>query len=271
MSPPSGDAQPPSARSSGSYEQLVAEALAAPVQGWDFAWLAGRAVGSEPSWSYTDEVVALLPRAGRVLDIDTGGGEQLAQLHAICPLPAATTATEGWAPNLPVATGRLAPLGVQVLPAPDPHLPVPDASADLVLDRHGRLVADEVARVLAPGGHLVTEQVGSEDCADLNSSLGAPPAHALGSWTAQVAQQALTGAGLRVHVVREEWPALAFLDIGALVFHLRVVPWQVPDFSIERYDTALRAIDQRVRSEGGFRVRAHRFLLIADRVTTRRG
>jgi SAM-dependent methyltransferase len=137
-----------------TYERLVADAQAGAVQGWDFTWMAGRAVGLEPSWSYTDTVVGLLPHARRVLDIDTGGGELLAHVHTLTPLPLQTTATEGWAPNLPLATACLTPLGVRVLPAPGARLPVPRASVDLVLNRHGRLVADEVTRVLAPGGRL---------------------------------------------------------------------------------------------------------------------
>jgi len=33
-----------------TFEQLVAEAEAAPVAGWDFAWLDGRATEQRPSW-----------------------------------------------------------------------------------------------------------------------------------------------------------------------------------------------------------------------------
>ncbi len=43
---PPGPGSPPS-----EYDELVAGALAAPVYGWDFGWLAGRALGSDPTWS----------------------------------------------------------------------------------------------------------------------------------------------------------------------------------------------------------------------------
>ena len=32
------------------FDALVAEADAAPVDGWDFSWLDGRATESRPSW-----------------------------------------------------------------------------------------------------------------------------------------------------------------------------------------------------------------------------
>ena len=35
-----------------SFDELVAEAEAAPVDGWDFGWLDGRATEQRPSWGY---------------------------------------------------------------------------------------------------------------------------------------------------------------------------------------------------------------------------
>lgn len=237
----------------------MAEASAVPLRGWDFSWLRGRASGSDPSWSYAERAAALLPGRAALLDIDTGGGEMLA---ALGPRPPVTIATEGWEPNVAVARERLGPLGVDVRHAPDADLPVPAGAVDLVLNRHGRLDAGEVARVLRPGGDLLTQQVGAEDCAELNAALGAPPPYGR-AWSADVAAAALTAAGLTVTDVREERPELVFHDIGALVYQLRAVPWQVRDFTVTRYEPALRRIDERIRGEGAFAVRTHRFLVQA--------
>jgi SAM-dependent methyltransferase len=234
------------------FDELVAEAAGVPLRGWDFGWLAGRATGSDPSWSYPAGAAELVRAAPSLLDVDTGGGEMLASL---APLPARTVAVEGWEPNLAVARDRLGPLGVEVVPAAT-------GTFDLVLNRHGRLDAGEVARVLRPGGRLLTQQVGSDDCAGINEALGAPPADER-TWTAGTATSALTAAGLTVLDVRQEWPPFTFLDIGALVYQLRAVPWQVPGFTVARYENALRRIDAHIRSHGEFRVRAHRFLILA--------
>ncbi len=153
------------------FEQLVAEAAGVILTGWDFGWLEGRAAGPNPSWSYPAAARELVRDSESLLDVDTGGGEMLASLG---PRPGRVTAVEGWAPNLPVARERLGPLGVEVLFAPDAALPLDDDSVDLVLDRHGRLDAGEIARVLAAGGRLLTQQVGSDDCAELNEALGVP-------------------------------------------------------------------------------------------------
>ncbi|WP_433360907.1 methyltransferase domain-containing protein [Actinoplanes sp. CA-142083] len=237
------------------FEHLVAEAVEVSLKGWDFGWLAGRATGSDPSWSYPELAAGMLRDSTSLLDVDTGGGELLASL---APLPPRSIAVEGWAPNLPVARERLGPHGVDVHFAPGTKLPVDDRSIELLLNRHGRLDAAEVARVLAPGGTLLTQQVGSDDCAGINETLGAPPAYDR-VWNAHTAVTELTAAGLTVVDVREEWPAFTFHDIGALVYQLRAVPWQIRDFTVDRYEQPLRQI----WAAGELSVRAHRFLIQA--------
>ncbi len=244
------------------YDTLVADAMAAPAEGWDFSWMAGRAEGSDPSWSYRDLARAHITRADRMLDVDTGGGEMLSSLG---PLPHYTWATEGWPPNIPVARRRLEPLGVTVVQADSGTLPVADESVDLVLNRHGYLEAPEVRRVLRPGGVLFTQQVGSEDCADLNQILEAPPAYAHGRWNAQAAGNELTAAGLHLADAREERPAFIFYDVGAVVYHLRLVSWQIANFDPVRYDAPLRRLHQRISEDGHIEFHAHRFLITARR------
>jgi hypothetical protein len=244
-------------RSPRQYDQLVGEAVGVPITGWEFAWLDGRAVGSDPSWSYPDLARPLLRRAGSLLDLDTGGGELLVEL---APLPAHTVAVEGWAPNVAVARDRLKPFGATVVT----ELPGGEEEFEVVLSRHGRLPAEDVARLLKHGGTVLSQQVGSDDLADLNADLGAPPPYAT-NWTADQAAAALRAAGLRVTDVREERPPLTFHDIGALVYQLLAVPWQVRDFTPERYDRALRRIDATIRTQGHYTATAHRFLVQATR------
>lgn len=228
-----------------------------PIIGWEFAWLDGRASGSDPTWSYPGLARPLLRAAESLLDLDTGGGELLVEL---APLPAHTVAVEGWAPNVAVARDRLTPFGVSVVT----ELPGGENEFDVVLSRHGRLPADDIARLLKPGGTLLSQQVGSDDLKDLNAELGAPPPYAA-SWTASHAVAALESAGLTVTDVREERPALTFHDIGALVYQLRAVPWQIRDFTPRRYERALRRIDAVIRTHGHYTATAHRFLVQASR------
>ncbi len=54
-----------------------------------------------------------------------------------------------------------------------------------------------------------------------------------------------------------------FADIGTLVGFLRVIEWQVPDFSVEKYRDQLRRIHEQMLGEGPLIVHAHRFLIQA--------
>ncbi|MCU7730632.1 class I SAM-dependent methyltransferase [Actinoplanes sp. KI2] len=244
-------------RSGQQYGEPVDETttpLGERATGWEFAWLDGRP--GEPSWSYPDLARHLLRRAGAALDLDTGGGELLAEL---APLPPHTVAVESWARNIPVARDRLAPLGVAVLT----ELPGGEDEFDVVLSRHGRLPATDISRLLRPGGHLLSQQVGSDDLAGLNVALGAPPAHH--RWNAEVAVAALEEAGLHVTDVREEHPDVVFHNVGEVVRQLRDLPWQIRDFDTGKYADALGRVDSFIRLHGALAVTAHRFLVHAVR------
>ena len=237
--------------------QQYGETAGERATGWEFAWLDGRDVGSEPSWSYPAMARTLLRRASSALDLDTGSGELLAEL---VPLPPHTVAVESWARNIPVARDRLAPLTVEVLT----ELPGGEDEFDVVLSRHGRLPAADIVRLLRHGGTVLSQQVGCDDLAELNVALGAPPAHRQ-PWNAGVAVSALTTAGLEVIDVREERPPVTFHDVGAVIRQLRDLPWQIRDFTPRHYQQALERLDTYIRLHGGFTVTAHRFLVEAVR------
>ena len=68
--------------------------------------------------------------------------------------------TEAWPPNVPVATQRLSPMGIGVIHSSNIRLPFQSGAFDLVLNRHEELEPYEIARVLAPEGCVLTQQVG---------------------------------------------------------------------------------------------------------------
>ena len=235
-----------------------------PFSGWDFSYLRGRMEDDPTPWNYREVVGGFLPAVGALLDTETGGGEFLASL---LPLPRATCATEGWPPNLAVARERLEPLGVRVVAVEDGvGLPFDTAAFDLAINRHGSYDPTEVMRVLRPGGRFATQQVGSENLADLNLLLGAPPpSDCAPDWNLRFARRQLEDAGFRVLLAEEAFPPTRFRDAGALVYYLKAVPWQVPDFDVDRYAGPLLALYRRIENKGPLLVRGHRFLLVAER------
>ena len=145
-----------------TFDDLVSEAAAAPVDGWDFSWLDGRATEERPivGLPATDE--PRLATASAALDLDTGGGEVLAGAQTF---PPTMVATESWPPNAALATKLLHPRGVVVVATRDePRLPFADEAFDLVTSRHPITVRwNEIARVLRPGGSYFAQQIGPGD------------------------------------------------------------------------------------------------------------
>jgi SAM-dependent methyltransferase len=158
------------------FDPLVAEAAAVPFSGWDWSWLGNRHITAhEPDGDLADQydkrAPSLVAEAMAVLDLGTGGGERLATYG---PFPSIAFATEAYPPNVQLARERLGPMGVQVVwndtacqnsRGPEPgnrwpqrRLPFADATFDLVLARRTAFSPPEVARILKPGGLVLTLQ-----------------------------------------------------------------------------------------------------------------
>lgn len=144
-----------------TFEELVAEGESVPVEGWDFSWFEGRATEECPSWGYSGMVAARMAESAAALDIQTGGGEVLAQIpHP----PAVLVATESWPPNVVLARGNLRLLGATVVEVhDDADLPFPVNSFDMIVSRHPTVTRwDEIGRVLRPGGTYLSQQIGPD-------------------------------------------------------------------------------------------------------------
>jgi SAM-dependent methyltransferase len=247
-----------------TFEELVAEADAADMAGWDFGWLAGRATEERPPWGYARLLAERLALAGSALDIDTGGGEVVA---AAPVLPPRMVVTEGWPPNVVTARATLGARGVEVVESPQgAPLPFADASFELVTSRHPvRPDWPEIARVLQPGGRYFAQHVGPASGFELiEFFLGPLPEQRRGRDPQREAAEA-EAAGLAVSGLRTARLRMEFFDIGAVVWTLRKCVWWVPDFSVERYRDRLRELDELIRREGAFVAHSSRHLIDATR------
>lgn len=253
----SADAQRP-------FDDLVAEAEAADVTGWGFGWLDGRAIEERPRWGYARLLAARLATATSALDIDTGGGEVVAEAPV---LPAAMVVTESWPPNADRARALLGPRGVRVVDSqPEGPLPFADSSFQLVTSRHPvRPDWPEIHRVLEPDGHYFAQHVGPASAFELiEFFLGPLPQErrARDPWTEAAEAQR---AGLVVDSVHTARCRMEFFDVGAVVWILRKCPWWVPGFSVSAYRDRLLELDRQLRHGEPFVAHSTRHLIDAHR------
>lgn len=235
-----------------------------PFSGWDFSYLTGRMLEEEHPWSYPARAAELMQQSSAVLDMGTGGGERLLELRAYWPKKVAVT--EDYPPNLELVTKRLAPLGVRVenvsLTIYDP-MPFADGEFDLVLNRHSGFNAGEVARILAPGGTFLTQQVHGLWAQDLLAVFGAKP-----QWpeaTLYNNADILKAAGLTI-VRAEDWSGkLTFTDVGAIAYYLKAVPWLVPGFAVDTHLECLLELQARLERGEGLAFEAGKYLIEACR------
>jgi SAM-dependent methyltransferase len=248
---------------SNTFEKLVQEPLDQEFLGWDFSWMKGRHYESDPFWDYRQLVVDRTKKVSSMLDMGTGGGEFLASLANI---PKLTCATESYPPNIPIATQRLDPLGVHVVPLMDEHtLPFIDEQFELVINRHESYDVDEVWRILKPGGIFLTQQVGPRNCVELNQYLGSPIDPKVSQWKLDQEKESLEQAGFSVGQSHEQVLESNFYEIGAVVFYLKVIEWQIEGFTVEKYEPRLREMHDLIEKQGAFYATEHRFLVEAKK------
>jgi SAM-dependent methyltransferase len=235
-----------------------------PFIGWDFPYLDGRMIEEQAPWSYSSRASELMSRASSVVDLGTGGGERLLKLQKYWPKK--VVVTEEYLPNFRLATVRLSPFGVQVVDvrlADDGTMPFANGEFDLVLNRHSGFNAKDVARILAPDGTFLTQQVHGLWAYDLLAFFGAKPQWpdaTLGKYVPQ-----LKAAGLTIADTQEWSGQLLFTDVGAIVYYLKAVPWLVPGFSVETHSKHLLTLQDRLESGESLAFGARKYLLEAHK------
>lgn len=233
-----------------------------PFSGWDFSRLDGRMSADGEPWDYPRRAAELMRGADSALDMETGGGEVLLSLRDA--LPPKMAATEGYAPNFELASARLRPLGVDVVEydaSRAARLPFADGEFDLVLNRHGEFDAREVARVLRDGGAFFTQQTSGMWAWDLQAAFGARPQTPDVSAAKFVPM--LEDAGLTVADAQEWEGRLEFADVGAVVYYLKAVPWEVPGFGVRKHFERLVALQERLEAGDELSFYAGKFLIEA--------
>lgn len=246
------------------FQHWLEEEKIAHIKGWDFSHIEGKYTEGEGlPWDYRWTILQHLQPDTRLLDIDTGGGEFLLGLGHPHHLLAAA---EAYPPNVQLCRDTLLPLGVDFRQADgNGALPWPDASFDLVINRHGDFNPAEIHRVLKPGGVFITQQVGAENDRALVELLLPGTPMPFPEQYLRIAREKFERAGFTILESREAFPPIRFYDVGALVWFARIIAWEFPGFSVERCRERLLAAQEILEQRGAIEGVTHRFLLVGKK------
>jgi SAM-dependent methyltransferase len=253
-----------------TFEAYLEEAAGAPFSGWNFEYIArtGRMIEAPVKWNYYNVLLPYLSNAETMLDMGTGGGEVLSLFQH---LPPVTYATEQYKPNVAVARKRLEPLGVKVFeieeekePPFNASLPFSDEFFDLVINRHEAYYPQELIRILKPGGVFITQQVGSVSVINLRQFL-TEKSETVSNWNLKSAVEELESAGFQIITQQEDIQFYRFYDIGAVAYFMKVIPWIIEDFTIDKYKDRLWELHIQIQASGFYDTPLHRFIVVAQK------
>lgn len=242
---------------------------AGSFSGWDFPDMRHPVLlDPGPPWDYEALVREYGAAADRALDLGTGGGEFIVNVRG--DLPPEMVATEEWHVNAPIAYQRLRPLGVDTVWCRSLQLPFRDEMFGLVVDRHEELEPSEVARVLRPGGTVITQQIGAENWCELQRYFGAATAGNRGDSRIvdfgdirSVYTRGFSDAGLTVLRSEKHDYKVAYENLSDFLFMLLITPWTIPDLDVERDLELLLQLEQDCLTDDGLAITWSRDLIIA--------
>ena len=241
-----------------------AEEAIAHIKGWDFSHIADRYTSEDSlPWDYRAAILEHLRPEMQILDIDTGGGEFLLSLkhpHS------STAAMENYPPNVTLCAETLLPLGIDFRPGSgNGPLPFEDSRFDLVINRHGDFNAEEIFRVLKPGGLFITQQVGADNDRELVKLLCGDLPPAFPEQHLSQTEEKFRRAGFTILRGQEAFSPIRFYDVGALTWFARIIQWEYPGFSVDTHFDRLLEAQRILEEKGVIEGLTHRFFLIAQK------
>ncbi|GKX29642.1 methyltransferase [Vallitalea longa] len=232
-------------------------------QGWDFSYIKGRWDCEELPWDYGSIVLTYLKDTYRLLDMGTGGGEFILTLNHPYHL---TSVTEGYPPNVKLCKEKLEPKGITVKQVyEDDKLPFAENTFDMIINRHESFDSSEVSRILKKEGYFITQQVGGENDYDLSNRLIDDFQPQFPKHTLINNENALKKHGFKILESQEIYTPIYFYDVGALVYFAKIIEWEFPGFSVDKYFDNLCEIKEDIDEKGFIEGTEHRFLLIAQK------
>ena len=133
----------------------------------------------------------------------------------------------------------------------------------MVINRHGDFNAEEIYRVLKPGGLFITQQVGAENDRELVELLCGEIPIPFPEQYLSITIGEFENAGFTTMRGEEAFRPIRFFNVGALVWFARIIQWEFPGFCVDTHLENLLNAQRKLEEQGSIDGTIHRFLLVA--------
>ncbi|MCH4827582.1 class I SAM-dependent methyltransferase [Planococcus halocryophilus] len=234
------------------------------LNGWDFSQL--QVVVDEPKWDFYDEVKKRSRKTTVLLDIGTGGGENVLTVSSSFLLIVGIDLSHGMIKTAKENIEMSNIPNVRFFQMSSESLQFPSGFFDMVSSRHAPFVASEVADALKTGGLFLTQQVSEADKLNIKNAFerGQSFGEVDGTLRENYVQE-LKEAGFSNVQVYEYNIKEYYQRPEDLIFLLQHTPI-IPNFGREPEDfSRLNAFIKSSQTDKGICTNSKRFLIAAQK------
>ncbi|MGG4471234.1 class I SAM-dependent methyltransferase [Paenibacillus alvei] len=234
------------------------------INGWDFSKL--NVISEGLKWDFYEEVTKRCKSSDILLDVGTGGGENLLRIASSLLFLVGIDLSRGMIETAHSNYKMSKVLNVRFSQMSSDNLQFPSGFFDVISSCHAPFSSMEIARVIKNGGFFLTQQVCEADKLNLKEAFkrGQGFGEVDGTLKERYIME-LKSAGF-TEVQAFEYDANEYYQRAEdLIFLLKHTPI-IPDFGQEEKDLdILGSFIENYRTEKGIRTNSKRFLIIANR------
>jgi ubiquinone/menaquinone biosynthesis C-methylase UbiE len=232
--------------------------------GWDFSRL--KYVTEGATWEFYDEVIKRCNLSDVLLDVGTGGGENVLKIASSAFFMIGIDNSSGMIETAKSNLEKARVSNVRFFKMESGDLTFPHSFFDIVSSCHAPFVATEVAKVVKKGGIFLTQQVSEHDKLNVKEVFGR--GQCLGEKDGTLKEKyvrELSDAGF-VDIQTLEYDAINYYETPEdLIFLLKHTPI-IPMFGEKKEDfDILKQFIIANKTEKGIRTNSKRFMIIATK------
>ncbi len=235
------------------------------LNGWDFSKVKCETVGD--SWDFYGEVKERCKPSHILLDVGTGGGENVLNIASAAKLLVGIDNSNGMIEKAHSNLRKSDIQNVEFLQMDSEALMFPHEHFNIASSCHAPFIASELAKVMKQGAFFLTQQVSEHDKLNLKEAFGRGQCFGERDGTLKEKyMRELISAGFEVVQVREYDVTNYYSTTEDLIFLLKHTPI-IPNFGEEEEDfNILQKFIKANSYEKGIRTNSKRFMIIAVKI-----